>query len=198
METSKIFLFIVFLLTLTKIAACSNIQKVTAGNDKEDSLMIYKNWVEGSENAKKRFSQVDNNHDLFEQAKWINTDIEFTPDLFKNKVILLDFWATWCKPCLDNMKKNNDYYHKWKQDGFLIIGVCHMRGSNIAEDVIKKYEIDFPIIIDQNNDIINHYKVNGYPDYYLIDRKGKLRVPDCDENKLKQAIKYLLEEKITD
>ncbi len=127
-----------------------------------------------------------------EVITWINSD---SLDLaaLKGKVVLLDFWATWCGPCIASIPKNNALAEKYADD-LVVIGICHDRGHEKMAQVGESRGIKYPICHDAGNTTKDAYKVDSYPDYYLIDRQGRLRLADCANSKVEEAIKTLIAE----
>jgi len=166
----------------------------TAGSDVRAAPAVPAKLLEsGSDAARsRRLASIDalNPPDL-DVSDWVNG--EMTADDLKGKIVILDFWATWCGPCLASIPKNNALARKYGED-VVLIGVCHDRGAERMAEVVKSRGIKYPVCHDVDNTTINAYMVNGYPDYYVFDRKGRLRVPDCRNNKVEDAIKFLLAE----
>ena len=77
----------------------------------------------------------------------------------------------------------------------MIIGVCHTKGAEKMTSIVKGLGIKYAVCADRNEITTSAYKVDTYPDYYLIDRQGKLRIADCKTKSLEEAIKILLAEK---
>lgn len=129
-----------------------------------------------------------------ESPTWINSDTLHLDEL-KGKVVLLDFWATWCAPCLKSIPHNNKLAKKFGDEGLVVIGICHPRGAEKMGQVANRYGIQYPICADPSGAMNRAYRVDGYPDYYLIDRTGRLRIADCKNNKVEAAIELLLAER---
>ena len=121
---------------------------------------------------------------------WMNSE-PLSLDKLKGKVVVLDFWATWCGPCIRSIPKTNKLMEKWG-DKVVIIGICHPRGSDKMAAVAKKHDIKFPIAIDPGEKTDVSYKVNGYPDYFIIDQTGKLVVADCANDEVEAVVDKLL------
>jgi peroxiredoxin len=79
-------------------------------------------------------------------------------------------------------------------DKVVIIGVCHPRGAEKMAAVVKDKGIKYPVAVDKEGKVADAYGVNGFPDYYIIDAKGVLRLADCANGNVEKAIEMLLEE----
>ena len=115
-----------------------------------------------------------------------------TLEKLKGKIVILDFWATWCGPCIRSIPKNNKLVEKYG-DKVVMIGICHPRGSEKMAAVVKKHGIKYPVAMDPDEGTDKAYVVNGYPDYYVIDQNGKLVVADCANDQVEAVIEKLLE-----
>ena len=76
----------------------------------------------------------------------------------------------------------------------MIIGVCHDRGHERMAKVVADRGIRYPVCHDVGNVNKTNYMVDGYPDYYLIDREGRLRVADCANRRIEDAVRRLVAE----
>ncbi len=119
---------------------------------------------------------------------------------FKGKVVLLDFWAEWCGPCKRVTPTIVSLYNKYKDKGFVAIGMNLDNESDFDKviDYIKQSKINYPITIKGFN-VAQKYGVKGIPRFFLIDKEGKIAlsiegaVPTL-ENDLKSSIEFLLKE----
>lgn len=125
---------------------------------------------------------------------WINSK-PVTLDELKGKIVVLDFWATWCGPCLRSIPHANELMKKYGDKGLVIIGVCARNGVERMADTVKKYGIEYPVAADADDQAtVKAYLANSFPDYYIIDRKGILRWADIANLDVEKAIQLLLEE----
>jgi len=124
---------------------------------------------------------------------WLNGEACELKDL-KGKVVLIDFWATWCMPCKKSVPEINALLDRFGSQGLVVIGVCASRGGERIEQATKDFGIRYPVCADIDNGTVDAYKVDGFPDYYLIDRAGRLRGADVSTASLVQAIELLLAE----
>ena len=91
------------------------------------------------------------------------------------KVVIVDFWATWCAPCKEEMPVLERLYQKYRGRGLVIVGVSvDEEGGNVAP-FIKKMKVSFPIVHDQGHKIADRFKPPKMPSSYVIDRKGIVR-----------------------
>ena len=96
---------------------------------------------------------------------------------YKGKVVLLNFWATWCQPCILEMPAIEKLYSTFKDKGFVVLAVSIDRKSR-EKDVrtfAKNLNLSFPILLDSDHNVLNKYFNNTLPTSYLINSKGKLK-----------------------
>jgi peroxiredoxin len=114
-------------------------------------------------------------------------------------VVLINFWASWCGPCREEMPLLNDLHKKYEPLGFAVFGV------NVEEDVkgatgfLQNFPVDFPVLLDSANQVSKQYKVIAMPTTVLVDRDGKVRYlhqgyKSGDEIKYQQMVKKLVRE----
>ncbi len=127
----------------------------------------------------------------FQLNGWMNSKALELKKL-KGKIVILDFWATWCGPCIASIPHTNEMMKKYADKGVVFIGVCHQRGAEKMEETAKDKGIKYPIAVDQGTNAA--YKANSFPDYYIIDRKGILRWADIANRDVEKAIEHLLAE----
>jgi len=120
-------------------------------------------------------------------------------DQFKGQVVMLNFWASWCGPCRQEMPLLDDIYRRYGKMGFTLLGVNVEpdRGSAIAW--LKQTPVSFPILFDADSKVSKLYGVAGMPTTVFIDRKGNVRMihesyNPGDENTYLNEIRSLVRE----
>jgi cytochrome c biogenesis protein CcmG/thiol:disulfide interchange protein DsbE len=96
---------------------------------------------------------------------------------YRGKVVFLNFWATWCKPCREEMPSMEVLYRNFEKDGLVILAVSIDRVTT-KKDIppfVKSLNLTFPILIDSWGQTDKRYKLMGVPETYIIDQQGVLR-----------------------
>lgn len=136
-------------------------------------------------------------------TKWLNTDKPLSLSDLKGKVILVDFWTYTCINCIRTLPHVTSWYDKYKDKGFVVIGVHtpefqFEHDTNNVLNAIKMYNIHYPVPQDNNYAIWNSYNNQYWPAEYLIDANGNVRRTHFGEGEYDQtemAIQALLKEK---
>ncbi len=91
---------------------------------------------------------------------------------FKGRPVLLDFWATWCGPCQDELPDLKSLQQKYKDKGFTILGVSMDAGeAGVVDAYVRNHQVPYPILMS-GGDLPAGYPVPGLPTAFLIDGKG--------------------------
>ena len=91
---------------------------------------------------------------------------------FKGRVVLVDFWATWCVPCLEELPDLKELYGKYKDRGFSIVGLSmDDEGKEVVAPFVKEYQVPYPILL-AGLEPVEGFPVRGLPTAYLLDRRG--------------------------
>jgi len=124
---------------------------------------------------------------------WINSAPLPLTEL-RGKIVVLDFWATHCRACLSSVPSKNELSQRLKDQGVVIIGVCLRDGGERMQQMVEKHGILYPVALDAKGWTARRFHVDSYPDYYVIDREGRLRWGDIDNRDLEKAVRILLDE----
>lgn len=106
------------------------------------------------------------------------TDIEgrtWTLSQLKGQVVFLNFWATWCPPCVSEMPSMQNLYNTLPQDQFKMLAVLHSDEARNAVSFAKKLDITLPILIDEGNRVGMSYGLTGVPETFILDKDGIIR-----------------------
>lgn len=115
----------------------------------------------------------------------------------KGKVVLVDFWASWCAPCKEEMPILEKLHSKYAKQGLSIVGVSVDNELENAADFAKKVGVSFTIVHDKGHAIADRYKPAKMPTSFILDRDGKVRFvhegfEKADAKKIEAEIKSLL------
>lgn len=93
----------------------------------------------------------------------------------KGDVVMINFWASWCGPCREEMPLIEDLYKKYKKLGFTVYGVNVDANPKDAQELLKATNVSFPVGYDTKNKVSELYKVDSMPSTVMVDRKGNMR-----------------------
>ena len=88
------------------------------------------------------------------------------------KVVLVNFWATWCKPCEDEMPAMERLYQQLHPRGFELLAISVDKEAPEVAAFRDRLGLSFPILLDPSEDVSRRYQTAGYPESLLIDREG--------------------------
>ena len=93
----------------------------------------------------------------------------------RGQVVLVNFWATWCGPCRQEMPHLNRLYDKYRASGFVLLGVNVDDDARKAADLAGKLGVKFPVLLDSDKQVTRVYDMSAMPATVVIDRDGKVR-----------------------
>jgi peroxiredoxin len=96
-------------------------------------------------------------------------------DALRGQVVLLNFWATWCAPCLVEMPRFAEWHSKYRADGLAVIGVSMDDDYAPAAAVVRKLQLNYPVVMGDEHLGLQYGGILGLPVTYLIDRQGVIR-----------------------
>lgn len=115
---------------------------------------------------------------------------------YRGQVVLLDFWATWCPPCIAEIPNVKKTYEKYKDQKFQIVGISLDRSREPLEAYIQKESLTWLHYWDNTGKIANLYKVVGIPSTFLIDGEGVIRKTNLRGYRLETAVAELVKENL--
>jgi peroxiredoxin len=118
---------------------------------------------------------------------------------YKGQVVMVNFWATWCGPCQQEMPLLDQMYKKYKPAGFTLIGVNVDKDAPAVKELLARRPVSFPVLLDPANQVSKAYHVDDMPSSVIIDRKGEIRYihrgyKPGDENEYLDRIRQLIRE----
>ena len=127
-------------------------------------------------------------------------DLDFNLTKYEGKVVYLDFWASWCKPCKDSFPWMIAQQNKYADQGLVVVTVNLDRDKKAAETFLTKLKSDLIVVYDSDGKLAEKYKLEAMPTSFIYDRAGKLVSSHIGfspkESKLiEQEIADLLQEK---
>lgn len=115
---------------------------------------------------------------------------------FKGKVVLIDFWASWCYPCRQSIPGVVKLYNKYKSKGFEVLAVSIDSKRSEWKRASKYFRLPYTSLLDPNGwnaKVIDTYGINGIPATFLLDKEGRIVAIDEEGPALEAAIKELLQ-----
>ncbi len=96
---------------------------------------------------------------------------------FRGKVVMLNFWATWCPPCRREMPSMQRLYEKYSERGLVVVAVNQFEDPDLVFEFTGRLSLEptFPILFDRESRVSEQYKVKGLPTTYLLDKQGRIR-----------------------
>jgi len=94
---------------------------------------------------------------------------------YRGKVVLVNFWATWCKPCTTEMPAMQATYDKLRDKGFVVLAINELEDDAKVREHMEQYGHTFPVLMDRDNKVANQFGVFGLPVSVFIDEKGIVR-----------------------
>jgi thiol-disulfide isomerase/thioredoxin len=93
----------------------------------------------------------------------------------RGEVVMINFWASWCGPCRQEMPLIEDIYKRYKDLGFTVLGVNVDNDPKLADKLLKDITVSFPVLLDSENKLSEIYQVDAMPSTVMVDRNGNMR-----------------------
>ncbi len=116
----------------------------------------------------------------------------------RGNVVLVNFWATWCGPCRQEMPQLNRLYDKYRASGFVLLGINVDENPQQAAGIAQRLGLHFPVLLDGDKTVSRLYDLNSMPATVLIDRDGRVRylhrgyregVEDAYDQQIRELVK---------
>ncbi len=123
-----------------------------------------------------------------------------TLEEFRGKVVVINFWATWCEPCVEELPALQKLRDRLAGRPFVLLGVNLGENAARIETFMEKTALSFPVLRDPDGDAKRDWKVNGVPATYVVDPQGRIRFyyvgeVDFNDASVETKIKQLLPDK---
>lgn len=123
---------------------------------------------------------------------WMNSE-PLSRDDYQGKILVVDFWATWCGPCIAAIPKNNELHEKYASKGVIVLGICGSRGQEVMPQIAADEKIAYPIARDTSQETAKAWRVMWWPTYAVVDRKGIVRAVGIQTSRVEDVLKKVLE-----
>jgi cytochrome c biogenesis protein CcmG/thiol:disulfide interchange protein DsbE len=117
---------------------------------------------------------------------------------YKGKVVVLNFWASWCEPCRQESPLLERWHGRLKEHGGTVLGVDVLDVADDARGFVRDYKLTYPQLRDGDGNVLGKYGVIAYPETFVLDRRGKIaatRRGPVDEKFMREKVQPLIEEK---
>jgi peroxiredoxin len=108
----------------------------------------------------------------------------------RGKVVLVNFWATWCPPCRKEMPDLDALYRRFESKGFVVLGISDEEAAKV-EPFVHERKVSFPVLLDPGRKVNGMFVVEGIPKSFVYDRQGKLVAQSIDMRTQKQFLAML-------
>jgi peroxiredoxin len=94
----------------------------------------------------------------------------------RGKAVLVNFWATWCPPCREEMPAMDRLYRQHKDHGLVLVAVSVDAEAGVVAPYLREHKLTFPVALDPRMEVANRYGVRALPSSFLVDREGRMAV----------------------
>ena len=108
----------------------------------------------------------------------------------RGRPVLINFWATWCGPCQQEMPLIEQYYQKYKSD-LVVLAVNSAEPQTDVQTFVTNYNLTFPVLLDPDYKVEDLYRVRAFPTTFFVDKSGTIRYQQIGVLSEGQLVKYL-------
>jgi peroxiredoxin len=159
------------------------------------SLVRYEHMQASSDSPQfaAAMAQLEADDAIRQNADFTLTDLQGTAWHLKDlrgKVVLVNFWATWCPPCRKEMPDLDALFTKFKNQGFVVLAISDEEAAKVSPFIAER-KIGYPILLDPGRKVTESFKVEGIPKSFVYDRAGKLVAQSIDMRTQHQFLEML-------
>ncbi len=143
---------------------------------------------------KAALQQLKTDDDAREKADFTLTDLngtQWTLKALRGKVVLVNFWATWCPPCRKEMPDLNVLYQRFKDRGLVILAISDEEASVVKPFIATQQKVTYPVLLDPGGKVTERFQVQGIPKTFIYGRDGKLAAQSIDMRTMPQFLALL-------
>ncbi len=114
---------------------------------------------------------------------------------FRGKVVLVNFWASWCPPCVAELPTIHQFYQSHQTDGFVVLAVNAQEDRGTVSGFINQHGYTFPVLLDPDSVAADEYGIRALPTSFIVDKNGEIRYVhrgEIDTATLKKVVEPLL------
>jgi len=137
--------------------------------------------------------RLDSDDVRHQQANFSLNDLQgrtWTLKDLRGKVVLVNFWATWCPPCRSEMPDLDALYKQFSEQGFVVLAISDEEVSKV-KPYIDQYHYSYPILLDPGRKVNEAFNIEGIPKSFVYDREGKLVAQSIDMRTKRQFLEML-------
>jgi peroxiredoxin len=138
-------------------------------------------------------AKLDADDESRQHADFTLTDLQgksWSLKALRGKVVLVNFWATWCQPCRREMPDLEALYNRFKDQGLVILGISDEESAKVKE-LLAEQKVSYPVLLDPGRQVNELFRIQGIPKNFVYDRNGKLVAQSIDMRTQKQFLAML-------
>lgn len=104
----------------------------------------------------------------------LDGDGELSLDSLRGKVVVLNFWASWCEPCKEESQELETVWQEYRDRGVVFVGIDAMDAAGEGRRFAERYRLSYPLVYDGPGEVVGRYGVTGFPETWFVSPDGKL------------------------
>ncbi len=95
---------------------------------------------------------------------------------YRGKIVVVNLWATWCPPCLEEMPLLEQMARQYGPQGLVVLGIAADEDRTAVERFLERRPLSFEVLLDPGGEVGTRYGITGYPETFVVDREGRFQV----------------------